>query len=149
MALLKFPTRTISRQLGINAANVAALIDAPMDAAIEIEGFVLGTAGEFAYLTNDQQALQTPPAVAGFPFYATAVTYPAGERLRWYLAPGESLFGLASVASASDQVWVSFAAYFVEPEYALDGGGGGGGGGSPGGGPSNRFRGPSVRFMKG
>lgn len=141
--LLKYPSVVISRQLPVPAnVDVGALISAPPDAAVFIEGFILGTAGEFGYLAYIAAPFQAAPKSTSFPFYSTAMTVPAGERFHWWLAPNENLFAAGSVASTTQQVWATMTAYFMEPEEVFGGGVGPGGVGS-------KFRGPTPHFMKG
>lgn len=92
-------------------AQIAA---APRELGMVIRGFCVGTAGHFVHISKSENAFDAPPTNSAFPFFPDAFSVPTGERFEVTLAPGQVLWGIATVGSAAQQVWVTFTAEYVE-----------------------------------
>lgn len=103
------------------ATSPSPIMEAPIDAAVLVRGFVLGSPSEFAYLTSSNNPFAVASANTNFPFFGDSYVVPTGERFEVYLAPSQSLVAIGSVAlSAAGGVYVTFTAAFFTPEAKFE-----------------------------
>jgi hypothetical protein len=109
--------------IGLDAVTTSPspIMEAPIDAAVLVRGFVLGSPSEFAYLTSSNNPFAVVSANTNFPFFGDSFVVPTGERFEIYLAPLQSLVAIGSVAlSATGGVYVTFTAAFFTPEATFE-----------------------------